>query len=472
MKIEKIIEKILGEADKLSGQGMWSNTKMFPIQKSIKLKDLRNGAMIHFTGNSSGAKGETWKKQGDSMICLYGDGVKGKKLSVSDMQNKLKSQGRVQLNAGKLPESTEEYGKSLEKIANDRKMKMISKKDKETLIKLAKLMQMQKEELKEEDLEEIRKGDYVNSMGEIGLVNKVKGQVAYVKFDSNSGSFHPMLASSLKKSGKHKGKDLYTESVNESMIGIQTKANFKPNTLKGALEKAGIKGFQMNRLSVTMTALKLDKKDFEKAKKIIDAIPTAKIQMAKENVNEGVPFPQDTPNEFAYLDYKKWAYKYRGQYKKDIKAVGDNTGKIFKTATKWWSEWAKRTGNKAYSNIKDSQKFGRALIVMMWKDNLIFDKTSNRISKLKELAEATDVWKAFDAKQRLYSDGMDVEHEIINISKEIQQIYRDQEQDAEPGGGPKADRYGRELDKLQKRYKMKRAELKKIMAKIDKLEQY
>ena len=97
---------------------------------------------------------------------------------------------------------------------------------------------------------------------------------------------------------------------------------------------------------------------------------------------------------------------------------------------------------------------------------------ANRISKLKELAEATDVWKAFDAKQRLYSDGMDVEHEIINISKEIQQIYRDQEQDAEPGGGPKADRYGRELDKLQKRYKMKRAELKKIMAKIDKLEQY
>ena len=49
---------------------------------------------------------------------------------------------------------------------------------------------------------------------------------------------------------------------------------------------------------------------------------------------------------------------------------------------------------------------------------------------------------------------------------------KDQEQDAEPEGGPKADRYGRELDKLKKRYKMKRAELKKVMAKIDKLEQY
>tara|TARA_R110000851_G_scaffold94758_14_gene205813 strand:+ start:1023 stop:3263 length:2241 start_codon:yes stop_codon:yes gene_type:complete len=137
------------------------------------------------------------------------------------------------------------------------------------------------------DLNEIRKGDFVDSMGEIGSVNKLKGQVAYVKFDSRPGTFHPMLASSLTKTGKkHKGKDLYTEGLDESMIGIQTKANFKPNSLKGALEKAGIKGFQMNRLSVTMTALKLDKKDFEKAKKIIDTLPTAKIQMAKESVNE------------------------------------------------------------------------------------------------------------------------------------------------------------------------------------------
>ena len=25
-------------------------------------------------------------------------------------------------------------------------------------------------------------------------------------------------------------------------------------------------------------------------------------------VNEGRPFFQETPNEFAYLDFKKWAY--------------------------------------------------------------------------------------------------------------------------------------------------------------------
>jgi hypothetical protein len=40
----------------------------------------------------------------------------------------------------KLPESTKEYGKTLEKIANDKKLKMISKKDRDTLKRLALLM--------------------------------------------------------------------------------------------------------------------------------------------------------------------------------------------------------------------------------------------------------------------------------------------------------------------------------------------
>ena len=75
--------------------------------------------------------------------------------------------------------------------------------------------------LKEEKINEIRKGDYVEQYGEIGLVNKLKGQVVYVKFDSNPKSFHPIMASSLKKSGKkYNGKDLYTEGINEVWSGI------------------------------------------------------------------------------------------------------------------------------------------------------------------------------------------------------------------------------------------------------------
>ncbi len=40
-------------------------------------------------------------------------------------------------------------------------------------------------------------------------------------------------------------------------------------------------------------------------------------------MSEGVPFPQDSPNEFAYLDFKKWVYKNRGPIKKDLKKYHD-----------------------------------------------------------------------------------------------------------------------------------------------------
>ena len=85
-------------------------------------------------------------------------------------------------------------------------------------------------------------------------------------------------------------------------------------------------------------------------------------------IYEGKPFPQDTPNEFAYLDFKKWAYKHRGQYKKDIQAVGDDRNKKWEIITRWWVEWAKRTNNKEWSFITDTQKFGRALAIMMKND--------------------------------------------------------------------------------------------------------
>jgi len=84
--------------------------------------------------------------------------------------------------------------------------------------------------VKEGKLTEIRKGDYVGSGKEVGLVNKVSGsganQVAYVKFNSRPKSFHPILARNLTKTGKkHKGKDLYQEGkINEASRGKIHKA--------------------------------------------------------------------------------------------------------------------------------------------------------------------------------------------------------------------------------------------------------
>ena len=87
------------------------------------------------------------------------------------------------------------------------------------------------ESVNEDELTEIRKGDYIGTGKEIGLVNKVSGsganQVAYVKFDSRPKSFIPILARNLTKTGKkHKGKDLYQEGkVNEAVKPVKLSGN-------------------------------------------------------------------------------------------------------------------------------------------------------------------------------------------------------------------------------------------------------
>ena len=111
--------------------------------------------------------------------------------------------------------------------------------------------------------------------------------------------------------------------LTESMIGIKTKANFKPLQLKGALERAGIKGYQMNRLSVTLTALKIDKKYFKDAKKIIDSLGLS-VMTAKESVNEygGSEFSKITSlQNFLTIDLDKFEKglkdsKHKNIYKK------------------------------------------------------------------------------------------------------------------------------------------------------------
>jgi hypothetical protein len=82
-----------------------------------------------------------------------------------------------------LEESTAEYAKSLEKIANDRKMKNISKKDKETLKKIAALLA---KEAYEEGTDELTSQYKKDTPGEIeekkiaGLVKKAeKSGISY-----------------------------------------------------------------------------------------------------------------------------------------------------------------------------------------------------------------------------------------------------------------------------------------------------
>ena len=95
-------------------------------------------------------------------------------------------------------------------------------------------------------------------------------------------------------------------------------------------------------------------------------------------------------------------------------------------------------------------------------------------SKLREVRinEASDVWKRFDAMQKLQGNIMDIEDELRDITNDLKQLHIDMEQEAEPSGGKIADRYGKEIDKKEKEYKKKKAEFKKMMAKLAKLEQF
>ena len=127
-------------------------------------------------------------------------------------------------------------------------------------------------------------------------------------------------------------------------------------------------------------------KEVEKFEKKNEDIVDQAFLKAKP-VKEGRPIPMDTPNELVYLDFKKYAYKNRGMFKRELLKNKDNGGKMFLTLSALWYKWA-RKDNKEFTHIKDKLKFGRALMIMMVKDDVVFSKKAwkktNQITNLKE----------------------------------------------------------------------------------------
>ena len=102
-------------------------------------------------------------------------------------------------------------------------------------------------------------------------------------------------------------------------------------------------------------------------------------------VIEGRPFFQETPNEFAYLDFKKWAYKKRGYIKNRLETISDSSY-FFIELKKIWMEWANKNA-KEWSHVHSTpvaeKDFGRALASMMKADNLVIKKAGNKLIDLK-----------------------------------------------------------------------------------------
>ena len=100
-----------------------------------------------------------------------------------------------------------------------------------------------------------------------------------------------------------------------------------------------------------------------------------------------------------------------------------------------------------------------------------YEKATN-----KELEEATlpkfkTPFEAYSWIMNKRGEGMDIETEMLNTSAEIQDKYKDMEQEAEPGGGPIQARYAKEIEALENKHKELRAQFAMVMAEIDEYDQ-
>ena len=83
-------------------------------------------------------------------------------------------------------------------------------------------------------------------------------------------------------------------------------------------------------------------------------------------------------------------------------------------------------------------------------------KKKTPVNKIKKVS--------FDQYLKLIGIQEDLVEDLKDTAEDIQDLFRNMEQEAEPSGGPVADKYGAELDKLEKKY----ADLKKKKAVVDK----
>jgi len=184
---------------------------------------------------------------------------------------------------------------------------------------------------------------------------------------------------------------------------------------------------------------------------------------AYDNVEGEVDFPNWWQSKLTLAKkYVQKAYHYLDSEEKtsNLNDVSESTG--LKNIVDEMKMVNKKTG-------KDITKF-----VLQLLQGKITQKEFEKLTGLKKdkMSVSENVWKRFDAMQKLQGAIMDIEDDMRDINQELSQLHKDMEQEAEPSGGPIASKYGKQIEKKQKEYKKKRAEFKKLMAKLDKLEQY
>ena len=70
-----------------------------------------------------------------------------------------------------------------------------------------------------------------------------------------------------------------------------------------------------------------------------------------------------------------------------------------------------------------------------------------------------------------YEDSLDLRLKLQDLEDERADVLRNMEQEAEPEGGPIADKYAREMEYLKRQYNKTKAEFEKVMDEIDEFDQ-
>ena len=155
----------------------------------------------------------------------------------------------------------------------------------------------------------VKKGDIIKMQdGEYGVVNKLKGKVAYIKLNSNPGSFHPIEADRITYKGKHKGKDLYSESI------VTEAKDKKLAKLFQQSMKASIKDGEdkLYKLSQAWEDWNVDNDD--KYDDLVDTLFSA-IELVQD---AGEPGKNNVVKDKEYYSYMKSAAKLLKQFNKDV----------------------------------------------------------------------------------------------------------------------------------------------------------
>ena len=102
----------------------------------------------------------------------------------------------------------------------------------------------------------------------------------------------------------------------------------------------------------------------------------------------------------------------------------------------------------------------------------IMKHAANQRKELDAMAKAEPkvrkVKLSFDKYLELIDQQMFFNEDLKDIAQRLKQTYIDMEQEAEPAGGPKADRYGAEINKLEAEYKTVKTKLDKVNTTLEK----